>query len=109
MIGDPHMTTWLYPTPIDDIGHQTVAQGKITILDRVWGTNLEGSVGAPDLDSFVRGYMKNPDREYFVLQSHPVMWDDYRFEQFTKIIAFLVGQRAVFALPSDYAASLKEQ
>jgi len=109
MIADPHMVAWLYPQPLDGIGKQTVQQGKVTILDRVWGTNLEGSVGAPDFEAFVRGYIKNLDRPYFVLQGHPVMWDDYRFAQFTKIIDFLVVQKAEFVLPTGYAATLKAQ
>lgn len=107
MTEDPHMTAWLYPSLMDALGKGTMAQGKVTILDRVWDVNLEGSVGAADFDRFVRGYIKNLDRPYFVLQGHPMMWDDYRFEQFTKIIDFLVEQKAVFMLPSEYAASLK--
>jgi peptidoglycan/xylan/chitin deacetylase (PgdA/CDA1 family) len=71
--------------------------------------NLEGGVGAPDFERFVRGYIKNLDRPYFVLQGHPVMWDDHRFEQFTKIIDFLVEQKARFVLPSEYVAELREE
>lgn len=109
MIADPHMAAWLYPGPLDNLGQATVRQGKITILDRVWDVNLEGGVGAPDFERFVRGYIKNLDRPYFVLQGHPVMWDDHRFEQFTKIIDFLVDQKAQFVLPTAYAATLKAQ
>lgn len=108
MIDDPYMTTWLYPQPFDKLGKETNDAGKITILDRVWAVNLEAAVGRPDFERFVRGYIKNLDRPYFVLQGHPVMWDDYSFEQFTKIIDFLIEQKAVFVLPSQYTASLKK-
>jgi peptidoglycan/xylan/chitin deacetylase (PgdA/CDA1 family) len=109
MQDDPHMVAWLYPQPMDKLGKETMARGKVAILDRVWAVNLEGGVGAPDFKRFVRGYIQNLERPYFVLQGHPVMWDDHRFGQFTKIIDFLVEQKARFVLPSEYAAELKEQ
>jgi peptidoglycan/xylan/chitin deacetylase (PgdA/CDA1 family) len=109
MQDDPHMVAWLYPQPMDKLGKETMDKGKVTILDRVWAVNLEGGVGTPDFERFVRGYIANLDRPYFVLQGHPVMWDDYRFEQFTKIIDFLVEQKAQFVLPSEYVASLKAE
>lgn len=109
MIDDPYMTAWLYPQPIDKLGKETDAAGKVTILDRVWAVNLEAAVGHPDFERFVRGYIKYLDRPYFVLQGHPVMWDDYRFEQFTRIIDFLIAENAQFVLPSEYAKTLKQQ
>jgi peptidoglycan/xylan/chitin deacetylase (PgdA/CDA1 family) len=103
---DPAMKVWLYPSPIDAIGRKVAAEGKVTVLDRVWAVNLEAAVGKPDFQRFVTGYAKNPDREYFVLQGHPTHWAGARFDEFVKIIDFLVGQKAVFMTPSGYAASL---
>lgn len=106
MAKDPAMKVWLYPSPIDAIGRKIAAEGKVTVLDRVWAVNLEAAVGKPDFRRFVEGYAKNPDREYFVLQGHPTHWAGERFDEFAKIIDFLVAQNAVFMTPSEYAASL---
>lgn len=106
MAKDPSMKVWLYPSPIDATGRKLAAEGKVTILDRVWAVNLEAAVGNPSFARFVEGYAKNPDREYFVLQGHPAHWAGARFDEFVKIIDFLVAQKAVFMTPSEYAASL---
>jgi len=86
------------------IGKKLEAQGKVMILDRVWDVNLEKSVGNPDFNAFVTGYAKHPDREYFVLQGHPNPWNDAKFEEVTKIIDFLIQQKAVFMTPSEFVA-----
>ncbi len=106
MAEDPDMAVWLYPSPIDVMGRELAADGKVTVLDRVWAVNLEGRVGQPNFERFVAGYAKNPDREYFVLQGHPMSWGNERFAEFEKIIDFLVAQDAVFMTPSEYAQSL---
>lgn len=106
MAKDPAMKVWLYPSPIDASGRKLAAEGKVTILDRVWPVNFETKVGQPDFEKFVEGYAKNPDREYFVLQGHPTHWAGARFDEFVKIIDFLTAQKAVFMTPSEYAASL---
>jgi len=103
MADDPDMRVWLYPTPIDAPGKQLAAAGKVVILDRVWDVNIEGRVGVPDFNRFVSGYAKHPDRKYFVLQGHPMMWGQPgRFEEFARIIDFLLEQRAVFVTPFAY-------
>ncbi|WP_309381338.1 carbohydrate binding domain-containing protein [Cerasicoccus frondis] len=106
MAEDPDMRVWLYPSPIDEMGRSLAAEGKVTVLDRVWAVNLEASVGQPNYKRFVAGYAKNSDREYFVLQGHPMHWGGARWSEFEKIIDFLVEQEAVFMTPAEYAASL---
>lgn len=106
MAKDPAMKIWLYPSPIDETGRRLAAGGKVTILDRVWAVNLESKVGQADFAKFVEGYAKNPDRLYFVLQGHPTHWAGERFDEFVRIIDFLVAEKAVFMTPSEYAASL---
>ena len=108
MANDPYMKIWLYPMPLDANGKATEAAGKVTILDRVFEVNLESSVGHPDYEWFVTGYAKHPEREYFVLQGHPLQWSGDRFNEVVKIIDFLVAQKAVFMTPSEYVASLKK-
>jgi peptidoglycan/xylan/chitin deacetylase (PgdA/CDA1 family) len=109
MADEPDMKVWLYPQPLDKKGSDLAAAGKVTILDRVWAVNLESKVGQPDFQKFLEGYAKNPDREYFVLQGHPMSWGTAeRFAEFAKIIDFLIGERAEFVTPSELAARMKK-
>jgi hypothetical protein len=71
------------------------------ILDYVWLVRLERPLFKPNYDAFVSGYATYPDREYFILQGHPAHWSDESFEQFTRIIDFLVDQKAVFMTPTE--------
>ncbi|MBN2711240.1 MAG: DUF2334 domain-containing protein, partial [Planctomycetes bacterium] len=107
MAEEPNMKVWLYCQPLDKAGAELAKAGKVTILDRVWAVNLEGAVGSPDYNRLISGYAKNPNRAYFVLQGHPTHWSGGKFDEFTRIIDFLVDQKAVFVTPSAYAASLK--
>ncbi len=107
MQDEPDMKAWLYPQPLDALGKELEAKGKVVILDRVWAVNLEGSVGVPDFARFATGYAANPQRDYFVLQGHPMSWAGPRFDEFVKIVDFLVEQKAVFMTPSEYAAVKK--
>ncbi len=103
MAEDPDIVVVMYPKPLDTIGREYDASGRLTILDRVWAVNIERAVGVPDFQRFLNGYAQNLDREYFVLQGHPASWDDARFAQFEKIVDFLVAQKAVFMTPTEYA------
>lgn len=108
MADEPNMKVWLYPNPINKEGQALQDAGKVTILDRVWAVNLEATVGVPDCNRLIKGYAANPERAYFVLQGHPMAWGNGpRFEEFKKIIDFLVSQNAVFMTPSEYAATQK--
>lgn len=103
MAEDPDLRVMMYPQPFDDLGRKVDAEGRLTILDRVWAVNLESAVGVPDFQSFLRGYAANLEREYFVLQGHPAAWDDARFAEFGRIIDFLVARRAEFLGPTEFA------
>ena len=81
---------------------------SVAVLDRVWDVNLERSVGVPDAAWFRSGYAKHPDRAYFVLQGHPMMWGaGDRYAQFLAILDFLAGEKAEFLTPSGLAARLR--
>ncbi len=107
MHDDPDIQVVLYPAPLDEMGKAVAADGKLTILDRVWAVNLESSVGVPDCQRLIRGYADNPQRTYFVLQGHPAQWSGERFTEFTRIIDFLSQQGARFMTPSECAAALQ--
>jgi peptidoglycan/xylan/chitin deacetylase (PgdA/CDA1 family) len=110
MADEPDMKVWLYPQPLDNKVKDLAAGGKVTILDRVWAVNLESKVGNPDFQKFLEGYAKNPGREYFVLQGHPMSWGSAeKYAEFTKIIDFLIEQKAEFLTPTELAARLKSR
>lgn len=98
---DTETKIWLY-------GNPATPAGKL-VLDRVYRVNIENPTFLPDVEKFKDGYARYPQRPYFVIQGHPGHWDDARFEQFTKIIDFLVEQKAVFMTPSEYATTLTKQ
>ncbi|QNN20996.1 DUF2334 domain-containing protein [Planctomycetales bacterium ZRK34] len=108
MVDDPDLHVMLYPQPMDDAGRAAMASsnGRFVILGRVWAVGLEGAVGVPDFQRFLKGYAANMDRAYFTLQGHPAMWDDARFAQFEKIIDFLVQREAKFMTPTEAAAAV---
>lgn len=107
MHDDPYVTVVLYPMPLDDMGKKIAADNKLTILDRVWNVNLESLVGVPDCQRLIDGYAANPERAYFVLQGHPAQWAGERFNEFVRILDFLVAQKAVFMTPTECAAAIK--
>ncbi len=106
---DPYIKVALYPTPLDDMGKRVSADGKLTILDRVWDMNLESLVGVPDCKRLIAGYAANPKRAYFVLQGHPGQWSGGRFDEFLRILDFLQSQNVIFMTPSECASALKKQ
>jgi peptidoglycan/xylan/chitin deacetylase (PgdA/CDA1 family) len=103
---DPHIKVALYPSPLDEMGKRISADGKLTILDRVWDVNLEAAVGVPDCQRLMAGYAAHPDRAYFVLQGHPGQWSGERFAEFLRILDFLQAQKVEFVTPSECAAAL---
>lgn len=103
-----HIHVMLYPQPLDDAGRALEAKGQVLILDRVWAANLEGHVGTPDYQRFLKGYGQNLDRPYFVLQGHPTHWNDHKFANFEKILDFLVERQAVFMTPAALAKQLRQ-
>ena len=108
MQAEPNMKVWLYGSPIDDAGKALEAQGKITILDRVWRVNIEHPLFKPSADEFQKGYGLYADkRDYFVIQGHPQHWTDEGFAEFVKIVDFAVAQGCTFVSPTEYAATLK--
>jgi peptidoglycan/xylan/chitin deacetylase (PgdA/CDA1 family) len=108
MQDDPYMKAWMYPQPMDKLGKELTAKGKVIVLDRVWAVNLESVVGHADFQSFLVGYAHNRGRSYFVLQGHPPLWGwgDGYFDEFYKIVDFLQSQGAVFMTPSECAAAV---
>jgi peptidoglycan/xylan/chitin deacetylase (PgdA/CDA1 family) len=93
---DPDIKVWMYGK-----AHQPA--GK-TVLERSFAVNIENPTMIPNYGAFLEGYAHSRGAEYFVLQGHPAAWNDERWEQFVKIVDFLVAQKVEFVFASDLAA-----
>ncbi len=109
MVRDPDLRVMLYPTRLDAAGRAAVATaaGKLTILERVHGVDLESPIGVPNFDNVRRGIEQHPERGYFILQGHPARWDTTQFSEFERIVDYLIARRAVFMTPTELAAALR--
>ena len=87
----PEMKVWLFGTGKSD---------DVMILGR-W-LNLEHAVGKVGYSEFLRGYAKNRQKEYVVLQGHPAMWTDAMFEDFKKIVELLEREGWIFVTPYEF-------
>jgi len=74
---------------------------NVLVLER-FGINLEKKVGDPDFETFHAGYLKNTDKDYLVLQGHPGNWDEVDFNEFQKVIDFLLNKKAMFVTANEY-------
>jgi len=99
---DADLKVWMY-------GDAAKPAGK-TVLERSFAVNLESPTIIANYGAFVEGYAHNRGAAYFVLQGHPAGWGDDRFEQFVKIVDFLIAQKAEFVFASDFVtrADLRE-
>ncbi|UCF64393.1 MAG: DUF2334 domain-containing protein [bacterium] len=67
---------------------------------------IEYIVGFPDFDRFMTNY--DPEKLYLVLQIHPNNWDEKMFEEFNKIIEFLIQNNVTFINPYEYYTLISE-
>jgi hypothetical protein len=61
---------------------------------------IEFPYGYPIYEKFINNYL--PKEKLLTFQIHPNMWDDEKFNIFTKIIEFLESQNVTFLTPSEY-------
>ncbi len=61
---------------------------------------IEFPYGHPIYEKFINNYL--PKEKLLTFQIHPNMWDDEKFNIFTKIIEFLESQNVTFLTPSEY-------
>ncbi len=114
---DPYIKILMYPAPKDEDSTRVQSDGKITVLDRVWGVDIERPLFVPNFEEFKKGLQKArqyfPDREYLSIQGHPPKWDDQPgdtgkdFSEFEKILDYLIQGGATFITPSEYVEELK--
>lgn len=76
-------------------GHST--PGKL-VLPR--DMEIEYPCAMPDYQKFIEYY--DPEKDCLVLQIHPNLWDESLFEEFVKIIEFLLENEVTFITPFEY-------
>ena len=76
--------------------------GDLTSTKQIFriGFAVEQPVGVPNYTTFISNY--NPEDNYFILQLHPNNWDEKMFNDFTKIIDFLINEESTFIKPYEY-------
>lgn len=76
----------------------------MTGMQRIPAVNIEYPVHQPDFLSFKSGYDVHRDEPVLVLQGHPRSWlkPADRFDEFKKIVDFLLDEGAEFTTPSVY-------
>lgn len=84
----------------------TQTSGILNLSNRV---NLEISTGVPDSAAFVTSYLVLKDKftDYVVLQAHPPHFTAASFEQFKKVINYLIKEGCEFVLPYEYFSETK--
>ncbi|MDF2924438.1 MAG: polysaccharide deacetylase [Paenibacillaceae bacterium] len=90
----PEIEVWLFGQPSSKF-----------VLERV--VNAEHPVIRPNFAAFREQY--TPDREYLVLQLHPNSWNEGDFDQFTRIIDYLLLKPTEFVTPYAYYLKYKER
>lgn len=97
----PEIRVWLQ-------GDSKAPAGKwVARID--YAVNIETPVHKPNYEALVKGYeagSKNPPR-YYVLQGHPMSWDEAAFAEFVRIIDFLTAKGCRFVLPAELPELLK--
>lgn len=92
---DPDITVWMYGDPGNPAGKK--------VLERSYAVSIENPTFIPNYGAFLEGYAHSRGAEYFVMQGHPAAWSDERWDQFVKIVDFLIAQKAEFVFASDLA------
>jgi len=92
---DSDIKVWMYGDPENTGGKK--------VLERSHAVSIESPTMIPNYGAFLEGYAHSRGSEYFVMQGHPAAWNDERWDQFVKIVDFLISQKAEFVFASDFA------
>jgi peptidoglycan/xylan/chitin deacetylase (PgdA/CDA1 family) len=89
----PQIKVFMLPSLIDNNSSQLLLSNRV---------DMESTTGMLEYDFFVKKYNQNEGLPYMVLQGHPGMWDEARFEDFIKIIDFIKMRGCTFMTPYEY-------
>lgn len=90
------ITVWLNGDP----------HSKKVVLS-VGGCNIESPTFHPNYPEFVNAY--SPDSGHYLFQFHPYEWDDQGFEEFQRIIEYLIQAGVTFVTPTQYYESFSSK
>ena len=92
----PDIKVWMYK--------ETAIPTDKFELRRIKEVNIEYPVHVPDFEKFKAGYEKYKTEPVLILQGHPRSWveEPNRFEEFKKIIHFLLLEEVTFITPYEY-------
>lgn len=97
---DPDLKVFLYGKP-----EQASAVPNLLILDRTQ-MNIENPLFVPNAQRIEHDYkILAATRDCITIQGHPDMWDEARFEEFQKLVNYLMAQGATFTTPFEYYLS----
>ena len=68
------------------------------VIKRV--SEIEFPTHYPDYQKFIENY--DPESPYLALQIHPNSWDENHFNEFKKIIDYLIAEKVTFINPYEY-------
>lgn len=88
----PEIKVWLFGEP----------KAKLPVFSIPRLVEGERGAGRPDYAYFMKGYREKRTAEALLIQGHPAMWDDARFEEFVKIHGQLARDGWEFVTPWEY-------
>ena len=99
----PDIKVWMYK--------ETSSPTNKFLLNRIKEVNIEYPVHAPDFEKFKTGYDTYKSESVLIIQGHPRSWveNPERFEEFKKIIDFLILEEVTFTTPYGFYLMQKEQ
>lgn len=100
----PALGIWMFKDTSEE-----AATTSAQVLPRIAAVNIEYPVHIPDFEAFHAGYLAHQDATALIIQGHPQSWveDPQRFEEFQRIIRFLIAQDTQFVTPSQAASMLE--
>jgi peptidoglycan/xylan/chitin deacetylase (PgdA/CDA1 family) len=91
---DPDIKVWLFGDAKNPAGKAVLPRDTI---------GIEYPTLLPSYADFLEAYAHNRGAGLHTMQGHPGGWGDDRWEQFVKVVDFLIAQKAEFLLPKDFA------
>ena len=94
---DPDLKVFLYGNPRD-----AAVVPDLMIMERTQ-MNIENPLFVPNEAQVEHDYnILSKTKDLFVIQGHPNQWDAKRFEEFKKLVEFLISKNVVFTTPYEY-------
>jgi peptidoglycan/xylan/chitin deacetylase (PgdA/CDA1 family) len=90
---DPDIKVWIYGDAKNPAGKVVLTRDNI---------GIEYPTLLPSYADFLENYAHNRGGGLHTMQGHAGGWGDDRWEQFVKVVDFLIAQKAEFLLPKDF-------